>query len=34
METVSPVAVAVIAELVRHVRLCGLFTVIACDNRG
>jgi len=32
MVTVFPVAVAVIAELMRHTRLCGLFTAIACDN--
>lgn len=32
MVTVFPVAVAVIEELIRHIRLCGLFTAIACDN--
>jgi len=32
MVTVFPVAVAVIAELMRHTRLCGLFTAVACDN--
>ena len=32
MVTVFPVAVAVITELIRHIRLCGLFTAIACDN--
>jgi len=29
MVTIFPVAVAVITELMRHTRLCGLFTAIA-----
>ena len=32
MVTIFPVAVAAITELMRHARLCGLFTAIACDN--
>jgi hypothetical protein len=34
MVAVFPVTVAVITELMRHIRLCGLFAAIACDNPG
>jgi hypothetical protein len=34
MVTVFPAAVAVIAALMRHIRLCSLFTAIACDYPG